>query len=194
MSSIFGSFKYPWEKDKDKFDWSSVGNAFGGEKAAALENADFLAADAAGLAESGIGTDQMAGILEGSGFDAFEAADAAQLAGQGIGADQMKDVLGQSATAGMGSGFDVAGMAGAIAKGLGALGGDSGPKAPPPPQGSILKPIERAGTAQPIQQAQAQPQTIGQPSSAMQTIQQQNLGAAPSIQDMIKMRQMRGMV
>jgi hypothetical protein len=191
MSSIFGSYKLPWEKDKEKFDWSSVGNAFGGEQAAALENADFLAADAEGLAEAGIGTDQMAGILEGSGFDAFEAADAAQLAGQGIGADQMKDVLGQSATAGMGSGFDVAGMAGALAKGLGALGGDSGgPKAPAAPKGSIIGQPMRTGSAAPVAQPQ---QTIGQAapvSNAMQTIQNQNLGSVPTIQDVLKMRQL----
>lgn len=88
--------------------------------------------------------------------------------------------------------FDVGGMAAGIAKGLKAFG-DSGPEAPKAPQGSILKPIQMAGKAQPIQQPQAQPQAIGQPSNAMQTIQQQNLGSVPNIQDVIKMRQMRGM-
>ena len=132
----------------------------------------------------------MAGILEGSGFDAFEAADAAQLAGQGIGADQMKDVLGQSATAGMGSGFDVAGMAGALAKGLSALGGDSGgPKAPAAPTGSIIGQPIRTGSAAPIAQPQQAMSPAG-PSAAMQTIQNQNLGSVPTIQDVLKMRQL----
>lgn len=86
--------------------------------------------------------------------------------------------------------FDVAGMAKGLAKGLAAFE-DSGPEAPKAPTGSIIQPIQRAGTAAPIQQAK--PQTIGQPSNAMQTIQAQNLGVVPSIQDILKMRQMRGM-
>lgn len=86
--------------------------------------------------------------------------------------------------------FDVAGMAKGLAKGLGMVS-DGGPKAPPPPQGSILKPIQRAGTAAPV--GQPQQQAIGSPmqsSAAMQTIQNQQLGAVPTMDQMLKMRQL----
>jgi len=169
-------------------------NPFDPESVANLSDAAFNAADAASMASSGMGESAIAQNLGAAGIEDadFMAADSWNMAQQGMGQDAMADSL--ASDFGTPDSFDVAGMAGALAKGLKAFGGDSGgPKAPPPPQGSILKPIQRAGTAQPIQQAQAQPQVIGQPSNAMQTIQQQNLGSVPSIQDMIKMRQMRGM-
>ena len=145
--------------------------------------------------------------LEATGLDSFAAADAAQLAESGIGAGQMTDILGQAGVAdadfvaadavnladvnkqtAAGMGFDVAGMAKDLGKGLEAYN-KSAPKAPAAPKGSIIGQPMRTGSAAPVAQPQ---QAIGQaaPSNAMQTIQNQNLGSVPTIQDVLKMRQL----
>lgn len=176
----------PWMQQligRNPFDPNSVAN---------LSDAAFNAADAASMASSGMSESAIAQNLGAAGIEDadFMAADSWNMAQQGIGQDAMANSL--ASDFGTPDSFDVGGMAAGIAKGLKAFG-DSGPEAPKAPTGSILKPIQMAGKAQPIQQPQAQPQVIGQPSNAMQTIQAQNLGSVPSIQDVIKMRQMRGM-
>ena len=167
-------------------------NPFDPESVANLSDAAFNAADAASMASSGMGESAIAQNLGAAGIEDadFMAADSWNMAQQGMGQDAMADSL--ASDFGTPDSFDVAGMAGALAKGLKAFGGDSGgPKAPPPPQGSILKPIQRAGTAAPV--GQPQQQAIGSPmqsSAAMQTIQNQQLGAVPTMDQMLKMRQL----
>jgi hypothetical protein len=85
--------------------------------------------------------------------------------------------------------FDVAGMAKDLGKGLEAYNKNA-PKAPAAPKGSIIGQPMRTGSAAPVAQPK---QAIGQAapvSNAMQTIQNQNLGSVPTIQDVLKMRQL----
>lgn len=139
---------------------------------------DFAAFDAAQLAESGIGEGQMTDILGQAGVaDAdFVAADAANLA----------DVNKQTA-ADMGT-FDVKGFAKDLGSALGQM--EKAPEAPKGPSGSIAQPIQRtmgsaaAPASQPVQFV----------TDAMNTIQSQNMGTVPTIQDILKMRQTQRMV
>lgn len=166
-------------------------NPFDPESVANLSDAAFNAADAASMASSGMSESAIAQNLGAAGIEDadFMAADSWNMAQQGMGQDAMADSL--ASDFGTPDSFDVAGMAGALAKGLKAFGGDSGgPKAPAAPTGSIISQPMRTGSAAPVAQPK---QAIGQAapvSNAMQTIQNQNLGSVPTIQDVLKMRQL----
>ena len=165
-------------------------NPFDPESVANLSDAAFNAADAASMASSGMGESAIAQNLGAAGIEDadFMAADSWNMAQQGMGQDAMADSL--ASDFGTPDSFDVAGMAKGLAKGLKAFGGDSGgPKAPAAPTGSIISQPMRTGSAAPIAQPQQAMSPAG-PSAALQTIQNQNLGSAPTIQDVLKMRQL----
>jgi len=140
--------------------------------------------------------------LEDTGFDSFEAFDAAQLAEQGVGEGAIAQNL---AAAGAEDADLLAAGASSLtqadsvdfdfknfAKNLGAAMSKqppATPKAPAPPTGSIVsqaKPMAASSAAQPL----AAPINYG---SALQAIQGQNFGAAPTPQEIMRMRQLQGM-
>jgi hypothetical protein len=83
--------------------WDWVSNLFSGSDAGSSMS-DFLANDAAQLAQQGVSGDQLQTLMMQSGADAFTAADIAQLVGQGItDPAQLGALIQQSTGSGVGS-------------------------------------------------------------------------------------------
>ena len=173
-------------QNASEFDLSSVfddGN---------MSEAAFNAADAANLTSQGIGESAVAQNLgqAGVGDASFMAADAADMQQFGMSQEDIAKNLASEYPSASDSGFDAKGLAKGLGEGLSQVE-QNAPKAPKAPGGSIVQPIKMVGgpggAPQPVGAA------INYGSPAMQTIQNQNLAAVPSIQDVIKMRQMRGM-